>query len=240
MSSVFFCAVLRDGLLLLSECFIVSFPCCDGRGRQMKNIRENRGKDAEDHRKLLIRSDWCAFQMVQGSLSLSTLLGPCVSQTVRLSVRPSVRRPPLGGNASSFFHSSRSSLFPRLMPLLQLVRVYTPTFLFFPLPICFLLLLLVWGNSFQSFHLVEDFFFPLSSVERKRTARQRVEWRKKSGNNMASFLLCFLKDGQLDATAVSPPPSHFDDFLRAAKRRRRKKKNCKLRAKYAHQRKERF
>jgi hypothetical protein len=45
---------------------------------------------------------------------------------------------------------------------------------------------------------------------------------KKSGNNMASFLLCFLKDGQLDATALSPP-SHFDDFLRAAKRRRRKK-----------------
>lgn len=161
--------------------------------------------------------------MVQGSLSLSTLLGPCVSQTVRLSVRPSVRRPPLGGNASSFFHSSRSSLFPRLMPLLQLVRVYTPTFLFFPLPICFLLLLLVWGNSFQSFHLVEDFFFSL--VGRKETncpTKSRV--KKKSGNNMASFLLCFLKDGQLDATAVSPPPSHFDDFLRAAKRRRRKKK----------------
>ena len=35
---------LRDGLLL-SECFIVSFPCSDGSGHQMENIRENRGKD---------------------------------------------------------------------------------------------------------------------------------------------------------------------------------------------------
>jgi hypothetical protein len=86
-----FCSVLRDGLLLLSECFIVSFPCCDGRGRQMKNIRENRGKDAEDHRKLLIRSDWCAFQMVQGSLSLHSAWSLCLSDcpSVRPPVRPS-------------------------------------------------------------------------------------------------------------------------------------------------------
>lgn len=140
------------------------------------------------------------------SLSLSPLYLVLVS--LRLSVCPSVRRrrPPLGGNASSFFHSSRSSLFPRLMPLLQLVRVYTPTFLFFPLPICFLLLLLFWGNSFQSFHLVEDFFFSLVGRKEISLPDKESSEDKKSGNNMASFLLCCLKDGQLDATALSPRP----------------------------------